>query len=249
MFDAPGHDGGFEARLEVVQLVMEINRPLYAVAHPHIRCRNSAHLQDELARIETLGGEGLMLRQPGARYVAGRSQTLLKVKNFQDAEALVIGHEPGRGRHQGRLGALLVEMANGIRFAVGSGLTDAQRDQPPVVGSIIRFRYQELTDSGVPRFPTYLGLRPDMPCQTLSNIQGEVSMASESRLRRFEYAQGSSNKFWEIDIRGREVTVHFGRIGTTGQRETKSFGDPAAARKHAAKKIDEKVNKGYIEAR
>jgi DNA ligase-1 len=97
-----------------------------------------------------------MLREPGSSYVAGRSTTLLKVKTFHDAEARVIGHQPGNGRHQGRLGALLVELANGTQFAVGTGFTDRQREHPPTVGATITFRYQELTDRGVPRFPSFV---------------------------------------------------------------------------------------------
>jgi predicted DNA-binding WGR domain protein len=65
--------------------------------------------------------------------------------------------------------------------------------------------------------------------------------------RRFEFVQGSSNKFWEIAITGPNVAVRFGRIGSSGQSETKSFADPAAALRHADKKIAEKLNKGYVE--
>ena len=54
-----------------------------------------------------------MLRQPGSKYVAGRSTTLLKVKTFHDAEAVVVGHQAGAGRHKGRMGALLVRLPNG----------------------------------------------------------------------------------------------------------------------------------------
>ena len=107
------------------------------------------------------GGEGLMLRQPGSRYESGRSSTLLKVKTFHDAEARVLEHLPGSGRHRGRLGALLVELPSGTQFSVGTGFTDAQRGDPPPVGSHITFRYQELTDGGVPRFPSFVRTRPD----------------------------------------------------------------------------------------
>jgi hypothetical protein len=91
-----------------------------------------------------------MLRQPESRYEIGRSSTLLKVKQFQDAEARVVEHLPGAGRHRGRMGALLVELPNGKRFSVGTGFTDAQRNNPPTLGSTITFRYQELTDGGIP---------------------------------------------------------------------------------------------------
>jgi DNA ligase-1 len=126
-----------------------------------MRCRSVGHLREELDRIDAVGGEGLMLRQPGSRYEPGRSPTLLKVKRFHDAEAQVIEHQPGAGRHKGRLGALLVALPNGTTFSVGTGLTDAQRNNPPRLGSIITFRYQELSDRGVPRFPSFVGVRSD----------------------------------------------------------------------------------------
>jgi DNA ligase-1 len=71
----------------------------------------------------------------------------------------VIGHEPGTGRHRGRLGAQRVELPNGVQFSVGSGFTDRQREQPPAIGTSITFRYQELSERGVPRFPTWQRFR------------------------------------------------------------------------------------------
>jgi DNA ligase-1 len=133
--------------------------PAHAVAHEHARCKGIAHLKEELLRVEALGGEGLMLRQPQSQYVIGRSSTLLKVKTFHDAEATVIGHQPGAGRHKGRLGALLVKLPDGTEFSVGTGFSDAERKVPPAIGSTITFRYQELSDGGVPRFPSYVGIR------------------------------------------------------------------------------------------
>jgi DNA ligase-1 len=163
VFDAPKHGGAFEQRLAFCQDVIRQNQPPHAVAHAHEVCKGLDHLRAELARVEALRGEGLMLRQPGSAYVAGRSATLLKVKSFIEAEARVIAHEPGAGRHRGRLGALLVELPNGQRFAVGTGFSDAERNNPPAVGNVITFRYQELTDGGVPRFPVYLSVRRDEP--------------------------------------------------------------------------------------
>ncbi len=160
-FDAPGVEGAFEARLERCRQWMEGTRPAYARWHEHARCGGTAHLREELARVEALGGEGLMLRQPGSRYEAGRSHTLLKVKSFKDDEARVVGHVAGAGRHKGRLGALEVELRNGKRFSVGTGLSDAERAAPPPVGAIITFRYQELSNDGIPRFPSYVGVRVD----------------------------------------------------------------------------------------
>ena len=247
VFDAPALAEPFEQRLRFLADLLQQQRPPFARVHEHVRCRGRAHLEEELARVEAAGGEGLMLREPGSHYVVGRSPTLLKVKRFQDAEARVVGHQPGAGRHRGRLGALLAELANGVRFAVGTGLSDAERASPPPVGSVITFRYQELTEAGVPRFPSYIGLRDD---HSLSPEKGGVPMSTaKGTARRFEYVEGTSSKFWEIRVDGRETVVQFGRIGTAGQANTKTFPDEAAAAKFAEKMIKEKLTKGYQEVR
>jgi DNA ligase-1 len=163
IFDAPAAAAPFEERLRLVADLMADKKPRFALAHAHERCRDLSHLHEELARVESLGGEGLMLRQPASRYAAGRSATLLKVKTFLDAEARVLEHQAGAGRHKGRLGALFVEMAGGVRFSIGTGFSDAERENPPPVGSVVTFRYQELSDGGVPRFPVYVSPRRDEP--------------------------------------------------------------------------------------
>jgi DNA ligase-1 len=258
VFDAPALDQEFEARIDFVRKTIEKHRPAHAQPHAHELCKDIDHLRKELSRLESLGGEGLMLRQPGSKYAVGRSTTLLKVKTFHDADARVVGHEGGAGRHKGRLGALLVEMADGTRFAVGTGFSDAERSNPPTIGSTITFRYQELSDAGVPRFPSFVGIRKDVnvptapalvPIATPKPLKGEEPMPDLSTKRRFEFSDGKSNKFWEIAMGGKEVTVRFGRIGTDGQTQTKSFPDEGKAAKHAEKLIEEKTDKGYKEVK
>jgi DNA ligase-1 len=161
VFDAPKLEAPFEERLARCQRYVEDVAPPYAAWLPHEPCQGVAHLRTELARVEGLGGEGLMLRRPGSRYEPGRSHTLLKVKSFKDDEARVVGHVAGAGRHKGRLGALEVELRDGTRFSVGTGLSDAERENPPGLGTLITFRYQELSNDGVPRFPSYVGVRID----------------------------------------------------------------------------------------
>ena len=106
------------------------------------------------------GGEGLILRHADAAYAAGRSDAMLKLKPWSDAEATVLAIEPGRGRLQGRMGALQVVTDDGIRFKIGTGFDDTQRSQPPRVGERISFSYRGLTEEGVPRFASYLRIRP-----------------------------------------------------------------------------------------
>jgi DNA ligase-1 len=119
-------------------------------------------MEAALDEVIKLGGEGLMLRKPGSRYETGRSSTLLKVKKFSDAEATVISHTPGKGRHKGRCGALVVRMPNGKEFSLGTGLSDKERQNPPPVGAKVTYTFTELTDSGmgVPKCAAFLRVRP-----------------------------------------------------------------------------------------
>ncbi|MGE3808067.1 MAG: DUF4303 domain-containing protein [Gemmataceae bacterium] len=80
-----------------------------------------------------------------------------------------------------------------------------------------------------------------------SETSAAQPVAVPAGTRRFEYTDEKSNKFWEISMVGTDVTVRFGRIGTNGQTQTKSFADVAKAEKHAAKLIEEKTGKGYQE--
>jgi DNA ligase 1 len=162
VFDAPKVEDVFEARMAYISQLLDETQPKYARPHTHERCKGTDHLREELARVEELGGEGLMMRKPSSKYEVGRSFSLLKVKSMHDAEARVIEHLPGTGRHKGRLGALSVELANGTKFSVGTGFSDAERDNPPPIGSVITFRYQELSDRGVPRFPAFVRVRTDI---------------------------------------------------------------------------------------
>jgi predicted DNA-binding WGR domain protein len=66
--------------------------------------------------------------------------------------------------------------------------------------------------------------------------------------RRFEFKGGGSNKFWEISLDDKALTVRFGRIGTDGQIQTKIFENRTRATAEGMKLIQEKLRKGYIEA-
>jgi DNA ligase-1 len=157
--------------------------------HAHELCRGVDHLREELRRVESLGGEGLMLRQPGSKYHAGRSSTLLKVKTFHDAEAVVIGHLPGAGKHVGRLGALAARLPDGTEFSVGTGFSDRERSAPPAIGATITFRYQELSEAGVPRFPSYVGVRPDASAAAVApTAKGDKAAGKSDKAGKAEKA-------------------------------------------------------------
>ena len=74
-----------------------------------------------------------------------------------------------------------------------------------------------------------------------------VSAPAPGAARHFEFIGGASRKFWEISQSGNSFTVRFGRIGTVGQSQTKTFADEARAKREAASLIGEKLKKGYVE--
>lgn len=156
LFDLPGADGDFSQRLARMQQLVEAIGADWIRAVPQQRLADRAALQALFDAVVAGGGEGLMLHRADAHWTAGRSDALLKLTPFLDAEATVLAHLPGKGRHRGRLGALEVVDAAGRRFRIGSGFTDAQRAAPPAIGAVVTYRYRELTPRGQPRFPVFL---------------------------------------------------------------------------------------------
>lgn len=162
VFDAPHLEKEpFEKRMKAVKEYFEKAKPKYAKIVEHEKCTGTDQVDKELKRIIALGGEGLMIRQPGSKYERTRSKTLLKIKKFHDAEAVVVGYEPSKSNHS-LTGALWVKMACGKQFKVGSGLSNKDRRNPPKKGTIITYKFQEYTNSGTPRFPSYVGIRIDL---------------------------------------------------------------------------------------
>lgn len=161
IFDVPQAVGAFTTRLAQASDWLTAHPSAYAFVIPQLPVRDQARLQQELQRIEELGGEGLIVRRPDALYAAGRSPDILKVKNCQDAEATVVAHLPGKGRNEGRLGALLVALDDGVQFKIGSGFSDAERQSPPPVGTLVTFKFYGTYQSGLPKFPSFVRIRRD----------------------------------------------------------------------------------------
>lgn len=159
LFDLPGAPGPFSERAARLQaLVRQAGWPAMA-ALPQERLADRAELQRRLAAVVNAGGEGLMLHRADAPWQPGRSEALLKLKPLHDAEALVAGHVGGRGKHEGRLGALRVRLENGSEFLIGTGFTDAEREHPPAIGTPVTYTYRSLTANGVPRFASFLRVK------------------------------------------------------------------------------------------
>ncbi|WP_133701623.1 DNA ligase [Roseateles toxinivorans] len=159
VFELPGAGGTFAQRAQQLQaLATRLAWPqLQAVAQ--VRVASAAALQERLQAVLKAGGEGLMLHHEDAPVQGGRSDALLKLKARDDAEARVIAHEPGKGKYAGQLGGLKVQTPEGRQFVIGTGFSDAERLNPPPVGSAVTYTYQGLTRTGLPRFASFLRVR------------------------------------------------------------------------------------------
>lgn len=161
VFDLPAHPGTFRERYAALRTLRAAGSNPYWQVVEQTPVPSAAALEEAYQAVLAGGGEGVMLRRADSLHAGGRSDDLLKVKPFADAEAVVVAHLPGKGKYAGQTGALRVRTPDGVEFRLGSGLTDALRAQPPPVGSTVTYRFQGMTRHGKPRFPVFLRLRRD----------------------------------------------------------------------------------------
>ncbi|MGH8505163.1 MAG: DNA ligase [Stenotrophobium sp.] len=163
VFDLPAQGGTFDARLAALRALFA--KPMSATLRlvEQIHLDSPAALLAQRDAIVAAGGEGVVLHRGASLYRAERNDDLLKFKPHDDAEARVVGYTPGKGKYRGMTGAIEVERADGLRFRIGSGLSDAERQHPPPIGTMITYLYNGLTANGVPRFARFLRVRDDAP--------------------------------------------------------------------------------------
>jgi DNA ligase-1 len=165
VFDIPNVGGNFKHRYSYyTSLISNINSTNSTNLQPVIQlvCYSKAQLEIALDNIILSGGEGLILRDPDAEYINGRTDKLLKVIKKYRLEAKVVGHTPGKGKYSNVMGALEVELENGNKFSVGTGFSDVERTNPPPIGCYVTIEYKTLSPKkGIPREPAFVGIRYD----------------------------------------------------------------------------------------
>ncbi|MCC5879792.1 MAG: DNA ligase [Idiomarina sp.] len=162
VFDMPDAQLPFAKRYENYARLIEAIDATHIKAVKQQRFDSNHALSAHLQAMVEQGAEGLMLHLADAHHQPGRSNALLKLKPYFDAEAVVIAHLPGRGKYTGKLGALRLRNDEAIEFSVGSGFTDEERANPPPIGSTITYKYHGYTNNGLPRFASFLRVRQDV---------------------------------------------------------------------------------------
>ncbi|MBE3605896.1 DNA ligase [Campylobacter sp. RM13119] len=160
VFDLPNEDGSLIQRLEILRNYLDKNpcpqikiiEQLPAISHENV--------VKFLDKVTLNGGEGVVVRDPNASYQSGRSDKILKLKKFLDDECEIIKINAGRGKFQGFMRSLTCRnLKDAATFKIGSGFSDKMRKNPPAIGTIITYKYQNLTKNGLPRFPVFLRIR------------------------------------------------------------------------------------------
>ena len=160
VFDLNNGIDTFTERLQKLKIIIPKESQLIRLI-PQFKVNNAAELDLLFAKYLAAGAEGLMLHHQDAHYKNGRHAKLMKLKPFQDAEARVVAHFPGKGKFAGLMGAIQVVTPDNITFKIGSGFTRQERRNPPPIGSIVTYKYSGKTNRGTPRFATFLRIRTD----------------------------------------------------------------------------------------
>ncbi|MGF1694177.1 DNA ligase [Vibrio lamellibrachiae] len=156
LFDIPQSAGDYQKRYYNLIHWVDSNPSLHLKYVEHTPIASETELFGYLDNVSSNKGEGIMLRKITSRYQAGRSNDMLKLKKHEDTEAIVVGYKLGNGKYKGLMGSLRVKLESGKEFYIGSGFSDEQRRSPPSIGSTITFRYNGMTQNGIPKFARYL---------------------------------------------------------------------------------------------
>lgn len=161
VFDLAELNTSYDQRYQHLQRIINDSNSKHLTLVKQFPIESTAFLYQNLQSVETKMGEGIMLRKIKSHYQGGRTDDLLKLKSFQDDEAIVIGYKPGKGKHLNMTGSLYVEWKDGKRFYLGSGLTNELRNKPPALGEKVTFRFNGYTRSGLPRFARFIHVRSE----------------------------------------------------------------------------------------
>jgi len=156
IFEVPHAKGDFLTRLKKAEVWFQKHSNQHVSIIPQYPCPDEDALQRYLRQVISKGGEGVMLKEPGLKYFQGRSVHLLKVKEAQDMEGVVT---KVIYNSSGKMKSLELQLDDGVRFRLGNGFSDQEREHPPLVGQKVTFKYYGFTKNAKPKFASFLRLR------------------------------------------------------------------------------------------
>lgn len=162
LFDMPKNKKIFSQRLLDMKKIVSISNSKNLEVIEQFEIPNHKDLMKKLNEMVKNGAEGLMLHKKDSFYQATRNDDLLKLKTYEDEEAVVISYIAGKGKFEGMLGAVLVENKDKIRFKIGGGFSDEQRKNPPKIGSVITYKFYGKTKNNKPKFASFLRVRDEI---------------------------------------------------------------------------------------
>lgn len=154
----------FEERLEKIAAAKEHclqNKVLFMETH---RAHSVEELKELHAKYVENGSEGLMVYLPSGGYEQNkRSSNLLKYKLFEDAEGKIVGVCAGKGR-ESKAAMVEVEIKAGVVVTMHPKGSIKEREEwlktpSKVIGKMMTYTFQGLTDAGIPRFPVAVAIR------------------------------------------------------------------------------------------
>lgn len=174
VFEVPNQPGNLMQRLEVLLAYLKKHKSSHVQIIKQLPIKGHEQLERYMDSLIEQGAEGLVIRDSRLPYQIGRQASLQKLKPKYDAECTVKGYTNGKGKYTGKVGAIICELSeqqiqqsfsklkklDTRVIKIGSGLTDDFRSNPPKIGNQVTFQYMGYTNSGLPRFPVFLRVRP-----------------------------------------------------------------------------------------
>ncbi|WP_336526357.1 MULTISPECIES: DNA ligase [Campylobacter] len=160
VFDLPKFDGNLYEKMDYLKSFLSSNPSEFIRAIKQIEIKDNNHAFAFLDMVVANGGEGIVVRDPNTKYTSGRSSSILKIKKWRDSECEIVAINGGKGRLEGKMGSLeCVDIFSKVAFKIGSGFSDEIRTNPPKIGTIITYKFQNLTKNNKPRFPIFLRVK------------------------------------------------------------------------------------------
>lgn len=157
VFDMPSAAPFFK-RAQSYQTLIEQQQNTYLKAVTQHQFLDKSSFNTFYQKVIRNQGEGVILHLKSALFETDKSGSILKLKPHHDHQATVVQVLPGKGKYQGKMGALLVKDKRNKVFKVGTGFTDIMRENPPREGQTIIYRHNGYTKNDLPRFPRFIKL-------------------------------------------------------------------------------------------